>query len=138
MLRDAAIHPAYQIVKRLMDIIMSLAVVVLGLPVWIAVAIIIRLSSKGPVLYSQERVGLHSKPFTMYKFRSMVHNADEKLRQMVDFDNIEEPVFNIRKDPRVTLIGLIRLINVFASVPRVRCMVSSQYLLVPPVHAGAA
>ncbi len=105
MLRDAAIHPVYRIVKRLMDIIMSLAVVVLGLPVWIAVAIIIRLSSKGPVLYSQERVGLHSKPFTMYKFRSMVHNADEKLRQMVDFDNIEEPVFNIRKDPRVTLIG---------------------------------
>jgi exopolysaccharide biosynthesis polyprenyl glycosylphosphotransferase len=107
MLRDSAIHPAYQVVKRLMDIILSAVVLVVGLPAWIAIAILIKLSDKGPVLYAQERVGLHNKPFTMYKFRSMVHNADKKLRQMVDFDNIEEPVFNIRQDPRITPIGKI-------------------------------
>jgi exopolysaccharide biosynthesis polyprenyl glycosylphosphotransferase len=107
LLRDGAIHPVYQVVKRLMDIILSATVIVLGLPVWIAIAILVKVTSEGPVLYAQERVGLHNKPFTMYKFRSMVHNADEKIRQMVDFDNIEEPVFNIRQDTRITPIGKI-------------------------------
>lgn len=104
-LRDASLHPGYKIVKRLMDIVVSLAVLVVGLPLWGLIALLIKLTSPGPVIYIQERVGLEGKRFKMYKFRSMVENADAQLQEMIDFDNLPEPVFKIKHDPRVTPIG---------------------------------
>ncbi|MFH0826143.1 MAG: exopolysaccharide biosynthesis polyprenyl glycosylphosphotransferase [Pseudomonadota bacterium] len=105
LLRDASIHPLYALVKRCLDIVGSLAVLVLGAPMWALIAAVIKMDSRGPVFYSEERAGLHGEPFTIYKFRSMVENADAKLKEMVDFDRLEEPVFNIRQDPRVTRAG---------------------------------
>lgn len=107
LLRDLCQHPFYSGVKRLLDIVVSLVVLVPALPVWIIVAIAIKLDSTGPVLYFQDRVGLNGKPFKMMKFRSMIKNADESLKDLVDFSSLTEPVFNIRKDPRVTRIGAI-------------------------------
>jgi len=104
-LRDASWHPGFKIVKRLMDITVSLGVLVLGLPLWVFLALLIKLTSKGPVIYLQERVGQEGKPFKMYKFRSMVDNADARLQEMIDFDRLPEPVFNIKHDPRVTPVG---------------------------------
>jgi exopolysaccharide biosynthesis polyprenyl glycosylphosphotransferase len=104
-LRDSALHPVYGVAKRIMDIAMALTVLVIGLPLWLMIAVLIKATSKGPVFYMQERVGLHGRPFSMYKFRSMVQDADARLKELVDFNAIEEPVFNIRKDPRVTSIG---------------------------------
>jgi exopolysaccharide biosynthesis polyprenyl glycosylphosphotransferase len=104
-LRDASLHPGYKIVKRLMDILISLLVLVLGLPIWCCIALLIKLTSKGPVIYIQERVGLEGKPFKIYKFRSMVENADAQLKEMIDLENLPEPVFKIKEDPRVTPVG---------------------------------
>jgi exopolysaccharide biosynthesis polyprenyl glycosylphosphotransferase len=106
-LRDASLHSGYKIVKRLMDIMLSLAVLALGFPLWGCIALLIKLTSKGPVIYIQERVGLEGKPFKMYKFRSMVENADAQLKEMIDLDSLPEPVFKIRQDPRVTPVGRI-------------------------------
>jgi exopolysaccharide biosynthesis polyprenyl glycosylphosphotransferase len=105
VLQDASLHPFYAVAKRVMDVGMSLCVIVLGMPVWTVIAAIIKLTSPGPVFYIQTRVGLHGKPFDMYKFRSMVPDADERLKELVNFDALKEPVFNVRKDPRVTPIG---------------------------------
>ena len=105
VLRDASLHPFYAVAKRAMDILLSLGVIVLGMPVWLVIAIVIKVTSPGPVLYVQKRVGLHGRPFAMYKFRSMVPDADARLKELVNFDALEEPVFNVRKDPRVTRIG---------------------------------
>ena len=107
LLRDATQHPTYAAIKRVLDIILALMILALGAPLWLGIAIVIKLTSKGPVLYIQERTGMNGKPFRMLKFRSMVDGADEKLDELVDFSLMEEPVFNIRKDPRVTQLGAI-------------------------------
>jgi len=106
-LRDASLHSGYKIVKRLMDIVGSLAFLVLGLPLWCLITLLIKLTIKGPAIFIQERVGLGGKRFKMYKFRSMVEDADAQLKEMIDFDRLPEPVFKIKQDPRVTPIGRI-------------------------------
>ncbi len=106
-LRDSSLHPSYGAAKQTMDVILSLCVLGLGLAIWLAVALLIKLTGKRPVFYPQKRVGLHGVPFRMYKFRSMEQDADKKLQDLVDFGSLKEPVFNIRKDPRVTSIGRI-------------------------------
>jgi len=75
------------------------------MPLWIAIALFIKFGSKGPVFFTQVRAGLHGKPFKMYKFRSMVEDAEAKLGEMVDIDNLDEPVFKIKNDPRITAVG---------------------------------
>jgi lipopolysaccharide/colanic/teichoic acid biosynthesis glycosyltransferase len=106
-LRDASQHPGYRIVKRLMDILVSLVVLLVGLPLWLVIALLVKLTSEGPVIYIQDRVGLKGKPFKMYKFRSMVNNADAQLQGLIDFDRLPEPVFKIQQDLRVTPLGKI-------------------------------
>jgi exopolysaccharide biosynthesis polyprenyl glycosylphosphotransferase len=105
LLRDSAQHPVYSVIKRILDIVLSAAVLILGLPLWITISIAIKISSPGPVLYVQERAGMNGKPFRMLKFRSMVQDADEQLKKMLDFASLPEPVFKIPDDPRVTRLG---------------------------------
>src|SRR5690606_9562878 len=70
------IMPAWQqTIKRIMDISVSLLVLLVFSPVFIGVALMVKFTSKGPVFFSQERIGLHGKPFMIYKFRSMYQNA---------------------------------------------------------------
>lgn len=83
-------------VKRMMDIVLSSLILVVNLPVMLLTALIIRLSSKGPAVFAQERVGLHGHPFVMYKFRSMYVDAEKKTGPTWASDN----------DPRITPVGL--------------------------------
>ncbi len=105
LLQDSALHPAYAIVKRAMDVGISLVLLVGGLPLWLAIALLIKLTSKGPIFYAQMRMGVYGKPFRMYKFRSMVPDADDQLRNIIDLDGLAEPVYKIPRDPRVTSLG---------------------------------
>lgn len=66
----------------------------------------IRFDSRGPILFSQERAGQYGKPFRMYKFRSMVVNAEELLDQLVNVEELEQPHFKMRNDPRITRVGI--------------------------------
>ena len=81
--------------KRLLDILVSVLILVLGAPLWALVALLIRLDSPGPVIYSQERVGQHGKPFRIYKFRSMVQDAEK----------MTGPQWAAKNDPRITRVG---------------------------------
>ena len=81
--------------KRIIDFIGALAAIILFSPVMIGAAIAIKCTSKGPVLFKQERIGLHNKPFQMYKFRSMVQQTDEE----------EKKGWTVKDDPRVTKVG---------------------------------
>jgi exopolysaccharide biosynthesis polyprenyl glycosylphosphotransferase len=92
-------------VKRLFDVAASGAALVVLAPLFIAVAALIKLGSKGPVFFRQERSGLHGRPFQMLKFRSMRVDA-EKLRAALEAKNeLKGPVFKMKNDPRVTPIG---------------------------------
>jgi exopolysaccharide biosynthesis polyprenyl glycosylphosphotransferase len=104
-LQDASVHPIYAVVKRVVDVIVSLLALVLGSPFWLLIALLIKLTSRGPVLFLQERAGLHGRTFHIYKFRSMVQGADRMLPDLVNLNDLREPVFNIRSDPRVTPFG---------------------------------
>ena len=74
----------YEFFKRLMDIICSIFALIILAPILLLVAVLIKLESKGPVIFAQERVGLNNKLFKMYKFRSMVANAEELKKKLED------------------------------------------------------
>jgi len=92
-------------IKRVMDVSISATLLVALTPPMAAIALLILLDSGRPVLFRQRRAGKDSDPFTMLKFRTMVQGADERLGELVDLDKLEEPVFKIRDDPRVTRVG---------------------------------
>ncbi len=92
-------------VKRIIDIVGSGAVLILSTPFFVLLSILIKLDSKGPVFYKQERCTKDGKSFTMYKFRSMVANAQEEIKDLMSSNEAKGPIFKIKKDPRVTKIG---------------------------------
>lgn len=93
--------------KRAMDVAGALIGLILSAPLVPIIALAIKLDSKGPVLYVQERVGEGGRVFRMYKFRSMVDGAEEMLEELVDIEKRSSPAFKIRHDPRVTRVGRI-------------------------------
>ena len=95
----------YEFLKRLMDIICSMSALIVLAPILIVVAILIKIESKGPVIFSQERVGINNKKFKMYKFRSMVVNAEDMKGKLEKQNERKGPMFKIKNDPRVTTIG---------------------------------
>lgn len=105
-LRGIERRPVYRTVKRLFDIVLSLAVIVLLSPLFLAIAIAIKIDDpSGPVLFCQERVGKLGEPFKMYKFRSMVTDAEARLKDLQSLNEKDGPVFKIREDPRITRVG---------------------------------
>ena len=91
--------------KRGIDIVVSAGMLLLLAPLLLVVAIAIKLDSRGPVLFKQVRVGKGGRRFTMFKFRTMVHGADERVGEVVDTQALAEPSFKVPNDPRHTWIG---------------------------------
>jgi exopolysaccharide biosynthesis polyprenyl glycosylphosphotransferase len=89
--------PWEESLKRVLDVLVSLLILIIGLPFWLFVAAIIKLDSPGPVLYGQERLGKNGRPFRIFKFRSMSADAEKK----------SGPVWAAKRDPRVTRVGRI-------------------------------
>ncbi|XRG81165.1 sugar transferase [Rossellomorea sp. GAMAL-10_SWC] len=96
----------YLITKRLMDLIGAIFGLLLVLPVFIVVAIFIKLEDpKGPVFFYQTRIGKNGKEFKMYKFRSMVTDAEERLKELLKYNEVSGAMFKMKEDPRITNIG---------------------------------
>jgi len=98
--------PVATAAKRVMDVILGLLLILCLSPVIAGLALLIKLTNPGPVLYVQERVGQHGRTFRMYKFRSMKVNADAELAALLHAQGTADtPFFKIDKDPRLTSIG---------------------------------
>ena len=95
----------YELVKRIIDIICSLIALIVLMPILILVAIIIKIESNGPIIFAQHRVGKAGKLFKMYKFRSMVSNAEELKENLTKENERTGPMFKIKNDPRITRMG---------------------------------
>lgn len=96
----------YMFCKRAMDIIGSLAGLILLSPLLLIIAIAIKIEDpKGSIFFSQQRCGKDNKLFQIYKFRSMVSNAEELLEELMEHNEMDGPVFKIKEDPRITKIG---------------------------------
>ena len=91
--------------KRAADVSLAGLAIILGAPLWLALAAAIRLDSPGPVLFRQERAGRYGKPFQVYKFRSMHQNAEAQLEKLRAQNEAAGPLFKIRDDPRRTRVG---------------------------------
>ena len=103
----------YEVTKRIIDILGSFTGLILLSPLILIVSILIKLESKGEVIFKQKRVGLNGKEFYMYKFRSMVINAEELKAKLESQNEMSGPMFKIKDDPRITSIDeLPQLINV--------------------------
>jgi exopolysaccharide biosynthesis polyprenyl glycosylphosphotransferase len=118
-----ATHGWPRVVKRGIDMAVSGILIVLLLPVMICVAIAIKLTSPGPVFFLQERIGLNKRRFKIYKFRTMVPNAEKLMAKLEKLNEMGGPTFKMKEDPRITPIGkllrrssideLPQLLNVF-------------------------
>lgn len=96
----------YRFFKRVFDIVASFIGLILLSPLFVIIALAIKIEEpQGAVFYSQIRLGRHKKPFKMYKFRSMIENADDLLKGLLDKNEVEGAMFKIKSDPRVTTVG---------------------------------
>lgn len=112
--RDGYLHfityenkPVQMSLKRLFDIVVSLSILILVSPLLAVSALLIKLSSRGPVFFKQRRVGIFGREFNMLKFRSMVQDAEALKGALMAQNEMSGPVFKIKKDPRITGIGHI-------------------------------
>jgi exopolysaccharide biosynthesis polyprenyl glycosylphosphotransferase len=91
--------------KRGMDIVVSAAGLVLTAPLMIVIAVLIRIDSRGPALFKQLRAGRHGEPFRFLKFRTMCRDAEERISEVLAVEEMKEPMYKLRRDPRVTRVG---------------------------------
>lgn len=91
--------------KRTFDIVMSGLTILFLSPVYLGIALLIKIDSKGPVFFSQKRVGLRGRRFNVHKFRTMVVNAEELKSQLMKHNEMDGPVFKMADDPRITRVG---------------------------------
>lgn len=104
----------YCVRRRIRDVLLSLLALAVLWPLMLLVAVIVVLDSPGAgPIFSQTRIGLDGKPFTFYKFRSMIPNAEEQLEGLLHKNEMEGPVFKIKDDPRITRFGrFIRMTSI--------------------------
>ncbi len=99
-------HPcSYSGAKRAFDVVVSLACLLVLLPFFLIVAALVKLTSKGPVFYKSERIGLCGRPFLFLKFRSMYVDAEERRRALAEENEKSGPIFKMKRDPRITKVG---------------------------------
>lgn len=104
-LRAQSAAPGELVLKQALDYILAIVLVTGLAPLFLTIAITIKATSRSPVLFRQQRAGLNGQPFTMLKFRSMVPGAEHERTALAERNELKGPVFKLRDDPRVTLVG---------------------------------
>lgn len=103
--RELKFHPANLLIKRVLDISIIMLALPLLIPIFTIIAIAIKLDSNGPIFFGQERIGMNGKPFKMYKFRSMVQNAEQMWEKLIRETGEDQRLPKIKDDPRITRVG---------------------------------
>ena len=131
------VHPpvlagADWLVKRVFDLALGGLILVVGLPVWLLIALALKLDSPGPVLYRSRRIGLHDEEFGMFKFRTMLADAEARQGELEDANEAAGPLFKLRRDPRVTRVG--RLLRRFSidEIPNLLNVLRGEMSMVGP------
>jgi exopolysaccharide biosynthesis polyprenyl glycosylphosphotransferase len=91
--------------KRALDIALSAAGLILLSPLMLIIALAVRADSRGPSFFRQQRAGRHGRPFSILKFRTMCRDAEERISEVISVDELTEPMYKLRSDPRVTRVG---------------------------------
>jgi exopolysaccharide biosynthesis polyprenyl glycosylphosphotransferase len=120
------------VMKRAFDIVFSATMLIIAAPLLVLIAVSVKLGSQGPVLYSQLRAGAEAKPFRMLKFRTMRTGADREVSELVRLDELDEPMFKLREDPRVTGVGRVLRRLSLDELPQLLNVLSGQMSIVGP------
>jgi lipopolysaccharide/colanic/teichoic acid biosynthesis glycosyltransferase len=122
----------YLYIKRISDVVLSTAALIVLSPLFLLVSILIKLDSRGPVFYTQDRVGKDGKRFKIYKFRSMVRDADQKLKELHGQNERTGPAFKMRNDPRVTRVGAVIRKTCIDELPQLVNIIKGDMTIVGP------
>lgn len=123
----------YIFLKRLIDVIASIAGLIILSPLFLVVALCIKIDDpRGPIFYSQIRVGKSGRKFRMFKFRSMVTNADQLLKELEEKNEIDGAMFKLKSDPRITKVGRIIRKYSLDELPQLVNVVTGSMSLVGP------
>jgi exopolysaccharide biosynthesis polyprenyl glycosylphosphotransferase len=131
-LKEVAIRGWNLVMKRTMDITICLLMILLGWPLFLLIALAIKLDSPGPVLFQQKRLGRKGRPFTVYKFRTMHQHAEQVKEQLASLNEASGPIFKMRHDPRVTRVGRILRRTSLDELPQVMNIFMGEMGLVGP------
>ncbi len=104
-IKQASLNTTQRFITRLVDVSLSVVILLLGSPLWVCIALAVKLTSTGPIVLKQTRIGLGGKPFKVYKFRSMYRDADQRLAYLIPLNEAQGPIFKMKEDPRITLVG---------------------------------
>lgn len=119
-------------IKRAIDITASAVLLILLAPIFAIVSILIRLDSPGPVFFTQERMGLNKRKFRIFKFRTMVPDAEKRMKELEKHNEVSGPVFKITNDPRITPIGRFLRKTSIDELPQLFNVVKGDMSLVGP------
>ncbi len=131
-IKRTGIGPWQYTLKRAMDISIAGLVLLLGSPLWLLIALTIKLDSRGPVLFKQERLGYQGWPFLLYKFRSMRNRADKDLGRLQTRSDVSGPMFKLKEDPRRTRIGKLLRKTSLDEIPQLLNVLKGEMSLVGP------
>jgi len=119
-------------IKKIMDLSISFLMIVCLSPVLIAISVLIKVTSKGPIVFKQARVGLRGRHFNLYKFRTMVVNAEKLKKELEGENEMDGPVFKIKDDPRVTKIGKFLRTTGLDELPQLFNILKGEMSLIGP------
>ena len=122
----------YPVLKRIVDVAVSLIVLITTVPLWIGIAIAIKLDSRGPVFFVQERVGFMGQRFRCLKFRTMQIDAEARLEEMRRRGDVVGPIYKLRRDPRVTRVGRVLRRTSLDELPQLLNVLKGEMSLVGP------
>jgi exopolysaccharide biosynthesis polyprenyl glycosylphosphotransferase len=118
--------------KRILDFSLSLVSIIILAPLFFFTALLIKLTSPGPVFFIQERVGLNNRRFRLYKFRTMVADAEQRQVEIEHLNEMSGPVFKIRDDPRITRVGTLLRKTSIDELPQLINVLKGDMSLVGP------
>lgn len=131
-IKHTGIGPWQYVLKRAMDITLAGLVLLLGSPLWLLIALAIKLDSRGPVLFKQERLGYEGEPFLLYKFRSMHNRAEKALPHLRSKSDVSGPMFKLKDDPRRTRVGKFLRKTSLDEIPQLLNVLKGDMSLVGP------
>jgi exopolysaccharide biosynthesis polyprenyl glycosylphosphotransferase len=131
-IKQKPLNTIQRAIMRATDIVGSILVLVLGSPLWLCFALLIKLTSPGEVIFKQTRIGQGGRPFTCYKFRSMYKNAEQVLATLLAHNEADGPLFKMRDDPRITPIGKFLRRTSLDEIPQLFNVLKGDMSLVGP------
>jgi exopolysaccharide biosynthesis polyprenyl glycosylphosphotransferase len=118
--------------KRILDLVISSIAIILLSPLMLVAAILIKLTSPGPIFFRQKRLGLNKRPIHVYKFRTMVVDAEKRMREIEHLNEVSGPVFKIKNDPRITPLGKFLRKTSIDELPQLFNVMKDEMSLVGP------